>query len=180
MAIQLIMAALSFLRRGSVKRNSGEKPTGGRNMTAGDYVRLCLRFFQFILVLVVIGLYAQDVNKAVKAGAGRDTRWMYASIMPAFAAVWAIIVTVAPIKWWFFFGVDYTFFLLYLVAFGIFGKIYIKADAEGNKGVVRMKNAVWVLVANMILWFITASWGAYVFWQTRKAKTSPSAGAYVV
>ena len=34
--------------------------------------------------------------------------------------------------------------------------MYIKEDAEGVDGIVRMKRAVWIDLVNMLLWLITA------------------------
>lgn len=38
---------------------------------------------------------------------------------------------------------------------GIFGKMYIHEKPEGDKGVKRMKNAVWVDLVNLLLWFVS-------------------------
>lgn len=49
--------------------------------------------------------------------------------------------------------------ILWAVVFGIFGKIYINARPTPHQsGQIRMKNAVWVDLANMLLWFITFVW----------------------
>jgi hypothetical protein len=49
--------------------------------------------------------------------------------------------------------------------------MYIKEDAEGDAGVQRMKNAVWVDLANMLLWLITAAYGAVLFFRNRRGRT---------
>lgn len=164
--------ALNFLSRGSMK---GEKATMKTsllsNMSVGSVFRLVMRFFQFLLAIVVIGLYAQDLDKARKAGVGYDSKWMFATITGVLASIWAIACMLPLIKAWFFFYLDYIMFIFYLAAFGVFGKMYIKEDPEGNKGIVRMKNAVWILLVNMLLWLITASYGAFIFLKHRKART---------
>ena len=41
--------------------------------------------------------------------------------------------------------------------------MYIKENAEGDSGVQRMKNAVWVDLVNALLWLISAV-GMVIFW----------------
>lgn len=41
--------------------------------------------------------------------------------------------------------------------------MYIKENAEGDSGVKRMKNAVWVDLANALLWLISAV-GMAMYW----------------
>ncbi|KAF2681779.1 hypothetical protein K458DRAFT_240235, partial [Lentithecium fluviatile CBS 122367] len=133
--------------------------------------RFFIRFLQFILGIAIIGLYAQDLHKAHKAGVGYDPKWMYVTVTAVLASVWALFCML-PIKAWFFFVFDFLAFFLYLVAFGIFGKMYIKEDPEGNKGIIRMRNAVWVLVVETAFWLGTASYGGFIFWKSRKARNS--------
>ncbi|KAF1840188.1 uncharacterized protein K460DRAFT_381049 [Cucurbitaria berberidis CBS 394.84] len=165
--------ALNFLSRRSMK---GEKATFGTsfwsNFTITGALRILLRLFQFVLGLTVIGLYAVDLSNARKAGKYVDSKWVWAVVCGTLGAVISLVFMLPLIKAWFFFYVDSFVFLCYLVAFGIFGKMYIKENPEGNKGIIRMKNAVWVLLTNMLLWFLTAVLGAVVFWRSRKARTT--------
>jgi hypothetical protein len=172
--IQVVLMALNFLSRGSMK---GEK-VGMANslrasMSPGSIFRILMRFFQFIMGIVVIGLYAQDLQRAHKLGVKYDSKWMYATITGTLASIWAIVCMLPLVKAWFLFGIDFVMFILYIAAFGVFGKMYIKEDPEGNGGIIRMKNAVWVLLTNMILWFITFVYGAVVFWKYWKGKQGP-------
>lgn len=163
--------AFNFIRKRSMR---GEKATAGTSFMASkgklDIVRLVLRFFQFIMGIVIIGLYAQDLVRARKAGVGNDPKWMFATLTGAIASIWAFAAV--WLKSWFLFPVDFIVFLLYLVNFGIFGKMYINENPEGDKGIVRMKHAVWIHLTNMFLWFITAVWGASVFLKERRARTT--------
>lgn len=61
--------------------------------------------------------------------------------------------------------------ILWVAVFGVFGKMYLNEDPEGNPGIQRMKNAVWVDLTNVILWFITACLGAILFFRSRGKKT---------
>jgi hypothetical protein len=45
--------------------------------------------------------------------------------------------------------------------------MYIKEHAEGDGGVQRMKNAVWVDLVNALLWLISAV-GMGVFWAQQR------------
>lgn len=72
-------------------------------------------------------------------------------------------------------------FILWIALFGVFGSVsghrrsylqartndagqmYIKEDPEGNGDIQRMKNAVWVVLANAILWLI-ATLGYFTYW----------------
>lgn len=58
--------------------------------------------------------------------------------------------------------------MLWLVVFGIFGKIYIRrglAQKESYQGTdtLRMKRAVWVDLANLLLWLVTMVGGVVRF-----------------
>ncbi|KAF1964365.1 hypothetical protein BU23DRAFT_585617 [Bimuria novae-zelandiae CBS 107.79] len=165
--------ALNFLKRGSMKGDKvGMMNALRANMSAGSIFRILTRFFQLILGIVVIGLYAQDLRRAKKANVGYDSKWMYATIVGTLGSFWAIVCMLPLVKAWFLFAVDFILFILYVAAFGIFGKMYIHEDPEGNGGVKRMKNAVWILLVNMLLWFGTFAYGAYTFWKYWKGRTT--------
>lgn len=165
--------AFSFLSRRSLK---GEKATAGTafwsSVTIGAAARLVLRFFQFVLGITIIGLYAQDLDRARKQGKYVDSKWVWSVVCGSLGSIVSLIFMLPLLKAWFFFFVDAFIFICYLVAFGIFGKLFIGEDPEGNSGIQRMKNAVWVLLTNTLLWFITAVYGAVIFWKVRKARTT--------
>jgi hypothetical protein len=170
---QVVLMALNFLSRRSLK---SEKATAGTSFwshfSIGAAVRIVLRFFQFVLGITVIGLYAIDLDRARKAGVYIDSKWVWSVVCGTLGALVSLAFMLPLMKAWFFFYVDALVFLCYLVAFGIFGKMYIPENPEGNAGIQRMKNAVWVLLTNMLLWLMTAVYGAVVFWKNRKARTS--------
>ncbi|RQM07155.1 hypothetical protein DH86_00003487 [Scytalidium sp. 3C] len=59
---------------------------------------------------------------------------------------------------------DTILFILWIALFGIFGHLYIHANAHGVAGVQRMKNAVWIDLVNALLWLISAiAMGFYWF-----------------
>lgn len=49
--------------------------------------------------------------------------------------------------------------------------MYIHEDPEGNSGIKRMKNAVWIDLLNMLLWFITSISGAVTFFFFRGGRS---------
>ncbi|USP77708.1 uncharacterized protein yc1106_04982 [Curvularia clavata] len=154
----------------------GEKATLGTTLRASftptTILRLILRLFQFVMGLTVIGMYAVDLDNARKAHVYIDTKWVWAVVCGSLGSFVSLIFMLPFAKAWFFFAVDVVVFICFLVAFGIFGRMYIGEDPEGNKGVTRMKNGVWVLLTNVVLWFITAVVGAALFWRARKARTT--------
>jgi hypothetical protein len=170
---QIFLMGLNFLPKRSMK---SEKATLGTSFwssfTIGAALRILLRLFQFVLGLTIIGLYAVDLDRARRAHKYVDSKWVWSVVCGTLGALVSLAFMLPLVKAWFFFYIDAVVWLCYLVAFGIFGKMYIPEDAEGNSGVQRMKNAVWVLLTNMLLWFGTAVYGAAVFWKNRKARTS--------
>ena len=55
--------------------------------------------------------------------------------------------------------------------FGVFGKLYIHANAQGDKGIMRMKNAVWIDLINMLLWLVTGVMGVVLFFMMRGGRS---------
>ncbi|KAF2795165.1 hypothetical protein K505DRAFT_17550 [Melanomma pulvis-pyrius CBS 109.77] len=164
---------LNFLSRRSMRSEKANVKTSlTSNFSIGSAARILIRIFQFIMGIVVIGLYAQDLDKARKAGKYVDSKWVYAVFCGSFGALMSLVFMMPLIKSWMFFGVDFLAFFFYMVLFGIFGKMYIKENPEGNKGIIRMKNAVWIDLVNMLLWIGTAIYGAFVFWKARTARTT--------
>jgi hypothetical protein len=47
--------------------------------------------------------------------------------------------------------------------------MYIKEDPEGDADIQRMKNAVWIDLVNVCLWFIT-SIAAVLYWRTHRER----------
>lgn len=165
--------ALNFLHRRSLK---AEKATAGTSFwahfTIPGAIQIFLRFFQFVLGITVIALYAMDLDNARKAGKYTDSKWVWAVVCGTLGAIFGLICMAPFMRNWFFCIIDWFIFLCYLIAFGIFGNMYIPEDAEGDGGIQRMKNAVWVLLTNMLLWLVTAIWGGVMFWKNRHARTT--------
>lgn len=70
--------------------------------------------------------------------------------------------------------------VLWTALFGLFGSMYIKDHPTPEQGGQRrMKNAVWVDLANMLLWLITFVYGL-VIWIRRRQTRSMHTGRAVV
>jgi len=163
---------LDFSRRTMKGEKASVQASFTRNLSIGSAARITIRLFQFVMGIVVIGLYAQDLDRARKAGKYADPKWVYAVFCGSFGSFMSLVFMLPLIKSWMFFGVDFLAFFFYMVLFGIFGKMYIKENPEGNGGITRMKNAVWIDLVNMLLWFGTGVYGAFVFWKSRNARTT--------
>lgn len=69
------------------------------------------------------------------------------------------------------FAWDVILFILWCAVFGLFGSMYIHEKAEMDSGVQRMKNAVWVDLVCLLLWFITSIFGVIGFFRGRNNRS---------
>ncbi|KAF3006938.1 hypothetical protein E8E14_000095 [Neopestalotiopsis sp. 37M] len=135
-----------------------------------------LHFFQFVMGLVVIGLYGKYLDRARKAHVYADGKWVYAVVVGALSSLTALLYLVpfilrfAVVPAW-----SLVIFILWCAVFGIFGKMYIHEDPEGNSDVELMKNAVWVDLANLILWLL-GTIGMAAYWWAHKERHSRFTG----
>lgn len=68
---------------------------------------------------------------------------VFATVTGSLAAVTALVYMIPFIVHIpFLFVWDTIMFILWISLFGVFGKLFIKENAEGNGGIKRMKNAV--------------------------------------
>lgn len=120
------------------------------------------------MALTVIGLYGTDLAKANREHKYSDGKWVYAVITASLSAATSLLhliplFNLIPVLFlW-----DATLFILWIALFGLFGNMYIHERAEGDAGVQRMKNAVWVDLVNAILWAVSTA-GMVLFWSREK------------
>jgi len=129
-----------------------------------------------VFALAVVGLYAQDLNKARKEHKYSDGKWVFATVVGSLSAVTALIFMILPIIFSYttvaiLFAWDIILFILWCAVFGLFGSMYIHENAEMDSGVQRMKNAVWIDLICLLLWFITSIMGAIGFVRRRNNRT---------
>ncbi|TVY59723.1 hypothetical protein LSUE1_G010118, partial [Lachnellula suecica] len=136
----------------------------GVEMSLSYIAHSILRFIQLVLALTVCGLYGVDLHAANKEHKYSDGKWVYAEITASLSALTALLYLIPLIsRIGLLFIWDTILFILWIALFGLFGKMYIKENAEGDAGVQRMKNAVWVDLVNALLWLLSAV-GMAVFW----------------
>jgi len=123
-----------------------------------------LHFFQFVLAITVCGLYGVDLRRASSEGKYTDSKWVYAEVVGGLSAFTAVIYFIpfiirsrVVLAW------NVVLLALWIALFGVFGSMYIKENAEGNADIQRMKNAVWVDLANVLLWLI-GSLSMFAYW----------------
>lgn len=146
-----------------------------------------LRFCQFALALTVAGLYGDDLHNACVKNVYIDAKWVFAEIVAALAAatsaaylvIWCCVARLARPALTSYYSMHFPLFLwemfmclVWLTLFGIFGKMYLSEDPEGDSGIVRMKNAVWVDLVNLLLWTATMIWSGLRWWQGRIRQSS--------
>ncbi len=115
-------------------------------------------------------------NKDISAEQSARHHQAYAVVVGALSAVTALLYLVpfilrfAAVTAW-----SVVILALWIALFGLFGSMYIHEDPEDNADVQRMKNAVWVDLANVALWFLgTAASAAY--WWTHRERHSRFTG----
>ncbi|KAI1370735.1 hypothetical protein F4677DRAFT_437663 [Hypoxylon crocopeplum] len=141
-------------------------------MTVGYVLFSVLHFFQFVLAVTVCGLYGVDLQRARSQGKYTDGKWVYAEVVGALAALTAVLYLIpfilrfAAVTIW-----SFILFVLWIALFGLFGSMYIHEDPEGNGDIQRMKNAVWVDLANALLWLIGFVASAAYWWTHRDRRS---------
>jgi len=139
-----------------------------------------LRFIQLVFAVTVCGLYGVDLHNAHNAGIAADPKWVYAEVVGGLSAVTCLIYFV-PLTMGipFIFVWDFLLCFMWIVLFGIFGKLYINENPEGDAGIQRMKNAVWIDLVNMLLWLISAVLMLGYWWKTRRTRSQFTGRAHV-
>ncbi|KAK7432866.1 hypothetical protein QQZ08_000729 [Neonectria magnoliae] len=141
-----------------------------------------LHLFCFALALATCGLYGTDLHHASQQGKYSDSKWVYAVVVGALSAVTCVlyfipfVLRVAGV----FAAIWNTIlFVMWIALFGIFGKMYINENFEGDNGIKRMKNAVWVDLASALLWLIAALASFGYWWRHRDTRSRFTGRAHV-
>ncbi|KAI9852702.1 MAG: hypothetical protein M1838_005897 [Thelocarpon superellum] len=151
-------------------KNNASSRSGGAMIAATT--RAFFRLLQFIMALAVVGLYGTDLNAARMSNTTADPRWIYAETIAGLSAITSLIYMIPLVKSYLGFGWDTLLFILWVAVFGTFGKLYINADPAGDDNIQRMKNAVWVDLFNLFLWFFSAIYGAITFFRSSHRPSS--------
>jgi hypothetical protein len=99
---------------------------------------------------------------------------VFAVTVGSLAALTALIFSLADIFLAYrtvalLFAWDWIITIMFAVLSGIFGSMYIGEKVEMESGIQRMKTAVGFDLAGLVLWFITAAFGTYLFWVGSKS-----------
>lgn len=133
---------------------------------------VALHVSQFILAITVCALYGIDLDRARKAHVHADGRWVYAQVVGGLSALTAVLLCVPFIlRFALVWAWNLILFILWIALFGVFGKMYIHEDPEGNGDIQRMKNAVWVVLASALLWLIGVLAHFIYWWGHRDRRT---------
>lgn len=149
--------------------------------------RWVVRGLQFVLGLVVVGLYGHRVQKQHAAAKENDDahvspEWVFGLIVAALSSITAVAFAVAApfgavsnrCKTARLFSWDLTLFLLWIVVFGIFAGIFLHRDSDdsykGSNTTVE-KGAVWVDLVNAILWLVSGTYGFVKTFMSGKVDT---------
>ncbi|KAF3407643.1 hypothetical protein DPV78_001635 [Talaromyces pinophilus] len=149
---------------------------------ASNFIRSC----QFALSLTVAGLYGQDLHHACDKNVYLDAKWVFAEIVAALGAftsagyllIWCCVQRIARPALTSYYSMHFPLFLweivmclIWMIVFGIFGKMYLPEHPEGDLDIVRMKHACWVDLVNLLLWAATMIWSGLRWWQGRIRKS---------
>jgi len=168
----------------------------------GDIFFLILYVFALVLGVTVCGLYGQDLHHAQEKHAYTDTKWVFAVVVGAMSSITTAIyliplvlrmvgvisdmtnplyksATVLSAANIFCAIWDFCLFILWTSVFGVFGSMYIGTKSQGQSGIERMKNAVWVDLANMLLWLIVAIAAFGYWWKHRDPHSRFTGRAHV-
>ena len=139
-------------------------------ITITGIIRTGFRLIQCAMGLAVVVLYAISMIKDGKGNDHIDGKMVYVLLCGSLGSVVGPIL-LAPSQTWLFFVVDIVMFLCYLVAFSMFGAVYLRKQSEGNPRIAREKIAVWILLGNVGIWFLAAIRSTCVYLLSTKART---------
>ncbi|KAK3182169.1 hypothetical protein K4F52_006538 [Lecanicillium sp. MT-2017a] len=152
------------------------------NLTVGYMAFSAIHVILFALSLAVCGLYGTDVQRGNEEDVHVNSKWVYAVVVGSLSAVTCVVYFIpivfhaigiaAPI--W-----NFILFILWITLFGVFGKLFIKEDPEGDGGIKRMKNAVWVDLVGALLWLATFVASLGYWWKHRDVRTRFTGRAHV-
>lgn len=139
------------------------EPTG----LCGLIARTTLRTTQFVLAVIVAGLYGADLAHNTQTSTHAPTNWVYAEVVAALSALtcaYHCFVTVKVVAWCVWDGVVA---VLWAAHFGVFASTYLGARPEGEGGeewdlttdVRRMKVGMGIGCVCMVLWLCSAVMG---------------------
>lgn len=132
----------------------------------GLYSRTFLRTSQFILSLIIIGIYGPDLANATKSSSTALAPWVvvilisFASGVTCIVHVFATVIRVALASTW-----DFMLAVMWAAMTGTFGVVFVSGKQDKEKmadftlDTTRMKVGVWLDLIMMILWLSSSFQG---------------------
>ncbi|KAI2639442.1 hypothetical protein GGS21DRAFT_507703 [Xylaria nigripes] len=123
-----------------------------------------LNISQFVISLVVIGLYAGDLQHP-PSDLEVDSKWVYAISVASVSAITSLVYLSTHILRYKLMPVwSFIIFVLWITVFGMYGSTFLHQNANGNDDIKRMKNAVWVDLTMTLLWVADVAFLAFCLW----------------
>lgn len=158
-----------------------------------------LHLAQFVLAVVVIGLYGDDVARSEHKGNDIDGRWVcglrtlkqlahdapnylftdysralqiYAVVVGSLSAVTAIVFLIPAISRFIAVPIwSFAIFVLWVAVFGVFGRLSWSANPDDNIDLQRIRIAVWLDLVNVILWLLGTVMLGVEYWTSHPRST---------
>ena len=155
-----------FLDRKSIRKRA-EDQYGKRHGWTIYNCYASIRFLQFVTGIVVVALYAQDIDFSV------DIAQIYILVFGAVSALLGLVlvfpVVAKPSTVWL---LDIFVCLNYVVEFALWGRIFLKEPEPGLVNTadetVRLLHACYVDAAGIVLWAATGFYTSIRFYRERK------------
>ncbi|KAI0024280.1 hypothetical protein F4780DRAFT_655559 [Xylariomycetidae sp. FL0641] len=131
------------------------------------WLRWAARGLQFILALVVVGLYGHRVDTDRRAGRAQAAAWVYAVFVGGVSCLTCVVFAVPNpfVRTHRLFAWDLVLFVLWIAVFGAFAAVFLHRaeDAPDYQGtdVGLMKHAVWLDLVNCLFWLGTGVYGCF-------------------
>ncbi|CAJ2502653.1 Uu.00g100470.m01.CDS01 [Anthostomella pinea] len=138
------------------------------------WLRWAARGLQFILALIVVGLYAHRVDKDRRANSPQSVAWVYAVFVSGLSCITCVVFAI-PSPFWRshrLFAWDLFLSTLWIAVFGTFARVFLPlkaGDPEYEGTDVRvMRGAVWLDLVNAIFWLGTGVYGCLRTFASKK------------
>ena len=129
---------------------------------------------QFVLALVVAGIYGNDMNNQLKNNQPANPAFTFTVVVAGLCCVSALAFNIPKIKAYYAFPWDWLMAVFWLAIFGKWAQVFLSRDPNNSKddydstNTQQMKNMIWIDLINLSLWFMTALYGTLVFFRRRR------------
>ncbi|KIW04477.1 uncharacterized protein PV09_04236 [Verruconis gallopava] len=147
----------------------------------GVWLKVTFRFLQFVLGLVIFGVYCADIVNAKENYASPSAAWILASTLGGLNAVSALLYLLPFFHSYLFFWWDWIIVTLHAGIIGVFGKAFIAHKTpEQNPKVfktlgpdfARERSTAYVDCGSGILWTATAVMSTVIYLKVKRLKST--------